>query len=87
MPDHQHWVRHDADYQTQVLYTDDAADADADQATEWLIFELSSGDQVANGWGRTPSGAREAAEKKLTELRTADASAVGSNPPIDEDAT
>jgi len=87
MPDHQHSVCNHPDYQTQVLYTDDAADADADQATEWLIFELSSGDQVANGWGRTPRGAREMVEKKLTELRMADASSVGSHPPIDEDAT
>ena len=87
MPDHQHWACNDADYQTQVLYVDDADDADADQATEWLIFEVSTGDQVANGWGRTPRGAREMVEKKLTELRAADASSVSSNLPIDEDAT
>ncbi len=70
MSDHLDWVEDAPDYQTQVFYTDDASDPDAEHPTEWVIFRRSDGEQVATGWGRSPQHARELVKETLARLRS-----------------
>lgn len=72
MSEHQHWITKDGEYQTQVFYTSDADDPDADHPTEWVIFRLCDGGQVAKGWGSTPRQAREKVKEALSLLRSND---------------
>jgi hypothetical protein len=67
MSEHQHWIVNSGDYQTQVFYTDDAADPDAQHPTEWVLLRISDGEQVAGGWGSTPREARDRAAAAMAE--------------------
>ena len=70
MSEHTDWITNDGKYQTQVYYTDDGSDPTGDHPTEWTIFRLSDGQQIATGWGRSPVDARKTVKAKLAELRS-----------------
>ena len=67
--ENQHWIVNDGDYQTQIFYTDDPPDPDAENPTEWALFCRKDGRQLASGWGETPRRAREQASVALVAAR------------------
>jgi len=69
---HTHMIVNDGEYQTQILYTDDPVAPDDEHPTEWVIFRISDGEQVATGWSLTPRQAREDVRSALTGLRERD---------------
>ena len=73
---HTHMIINEGEYQTQIFYTDGPVAPDDEHPTEWMIFQVSDGKQVATGWGPTPRRAREDASGILAKLRERDAIAL-----------